>query len=832
MCLPLMQPLTEIFSADKRYNQSPSHVQSLVKSTGSNNLLGSSVPIDQQLPAITEPPKAQHDSGYHGSLDDMDIDQDADIPMSIPEKPIKETEAGLSHERRDSAEERTTAERSFHSAKEEAAAQDEDVNDVDRIEAPIIESIPGAFPHEPSLPPIHKPEVESPVSGPAPLPESPPEKQQSVEVQQSPRSSSIGSSPAKPLRKSSLTLPALPPRGLQGTKKSIGNQGSRNSTSEASKGQLNRSSYLGRYTGGKSLGGSRPAEEDIMEVAAEEDAMEVDNAEEKEPMTQIHNKDSTQRLHDRINLLSKTQPSRSTKSTTVPTANQPTYPQLAVELSQQEPLDKKEKKDGKTVKIIENEASTHDEDDAWVIPSIPRADTSQYPTLTKSRSVDVMESLVGKENISGIDLGLEPGEREILKMQSPLKYHPAHGYDSPTKVHTKAASTVDLSMTTFKPIEQQKAVSVSNPEFPPRMANITPAGSPTGSKFHLDGHLSASKHKLQSIMKSARGLFSSSARVSNQAKMETMSPSNMKLQKAVAQPGLGGIDELPVFDQPVYPKITEDETSKEESPSKGRKTRSSTEREKELKRQEKAARDFEKQEADLAKAREQERLKAAKFQEKLKATPSTTSLISKSSLEQTSRPIRTSPRRLPAVDKPLPPINSKVEAHAAPSRPQSQLGQAGKNLQPPRRPVRPTAKESTAPKTKEPPVNIRIGTLSGRAPLGGAVIPAAKEECAPPVPSKPMPTAKKPSTASLQTNASTASLKSSVSSNTSRARAPITRKIERKPTAQEEAQRRVAERTAAAEEAKKLANKQATDKKMPFGKEQPQSSVCCTLYFE
>ena len=211
-------------------------------------------------------------------------------------------------------------------------------------------------------------------------------------------------------------------------------------------------------------------------------------------------------------------------------------------------------------------------------------------------------------------------------------------------------------------------------------------------------------------MKTARGLFSSSARVSSQAKMETMSPSNMKLQKAVVQSGLGGIDELPVFDQPVYPKITEDETSKGESPSKGRKTRSSTEREKKLKRLEKAAKDFEKQEIDLAKAREQERLKAAKCQEKqLKATPSTTSLVSKSLLEQTSRPIRSSPRRLPAVNKPLPPIDSKIEAIAALSCPQSQLGQASKTLQPPRRPVRPTVKNNTLSKTKQPPVNIHIG---------------------------------------------------------------------------------------------------------------------------
>lgn len=53
----------------------------------------------------------------------------------------------------------------------------------------------------------------------------------------------------------------------------------------------------------------------------------------------------------------------------------------------------------------------------------------------------------------------------------------------------------------------------------------TPAGSPSGKK-HGEGPLSASKAKLMSVFKSAKGIFASSAGVSAQAKMETLSSSH------------------------------------------------------------------------------------------------------------------------------------------------------------------------------------------------------------------------------------------------------------------------------------------------------------------
>lgn len=791
-CLLLPQPLTEIFSADKRYNQSPSRVQVPAKELK----LTSPKSFEEQFPTITKITRPPHDSVYHGSTEDqMEIDHvECNIQVGASEQK-KQDEV---QDKRVSGEDRTATEGSFHSARENLTTRDVIMIDVGR-DTPILDDIPGSFPKDPLLPAvsvIQEGTIPTSVTSQDEINE-----EISNDIQESSRSSSVGSSPPKPLvRKSSLTFAALPAREPLGTKKSIGNQGSRISNSDGIKGPINRSSYLGRYTCGKSLGGAKPAENDDMEI---------DNDQEKEPETQMHNKDATQRLHDRINLLGKTQPSRTTKSVA---SQQLTYPDLSANSQEGYAI---EKNSDKTVKMA-TDPSVGEEDD-WILSTAVKGNTPERPTLSKSRSMDVMEQIIGKENISGIGLGLAPGETEISKQQSPLKYNPAHGYDSP-RMYTKAASTVDLSTTTYQPPGPQNAISVSNPAFLPIVTTTTPAGSPSSSKFHIDGHLSASKHKLQSIMKSARGLFSSSAKVSNQAKIETMSPSKQKLRNPAVHSGLQDFSKIQTFTQSTYPNVYS-ESVRAESPSKVRKTRSSTEKERELKKQEREVKEREKQEADLTRARELERQKATKFQENPKVTLSIISLVSKSSLEETSKPIRISPRRLAALNKPLPPINIKVEVTATSATSQSQIAQPSKTLQPPRRPVRPAVKDNTLPKVKQPPVSIRIGPLLNRAPINGSSVPSSQEEPAPPVPAKPM--VKPGSTISRQTNASTASLKSSLSSNTSKARIPITRKIERKPTAQEEAQKRIAERVAATEEAKKAAYRQALERKQMLGHNQP-----------
>ena len=319
-------------------------------------------------------------------------------------------------------------------------------------------------------------------------------------------------------------------------------------------------------------------------------------------------------------------------------------------------------------------------------------------------------------------------------------------------------------------------------------------------------------------MKSARGLFSSSARVSNQAKMETLSPSTMRVRHVAVGSELKEIAEVSGQGLPLYPDLPLAEPDRPESPSKGRKTRSSTEREKEEKRKEKEAKERQKADAELAKVREQERQKAAKTQERLKTVGELSNSMAPktSTLEQVGKPVRQSPRRLVNQEKQQVPTEPKIAATVATgsSRPISQASQIAKPKEL-RRPVKPT--REAVQKPKPAPVSIRVGTFSQRIPLTSSTL-SSQQDVGSSTQVKPGMSVKKASTVSQQTAASTASLKSSVSSNASRPRAPIVRKIERKPIAQDEAQKRL--QTKATERGTVLDNQKKTTQKQVVEKRQ------------
>ena len=740
--------------------------------------------------------------------DDMDVDAMEDTVPEVPQDaepmPI-DTQYKVDAAKRVSIEDRTT-EGSFHSARENVTSRDVAMTDGPEREGTMSVDLPGSFPKDASAPQAPLSSVAAQVK---PIEEA---KDRAVDMEdqgqpaESPDSTVDGSSPPKGLvRKSSLTFASLPAREPLATKKSIGNQ-ARTSNADMSKNTVfNRSSYMGRFTGGKSLGGTRNVDEDRMEVDDDEKALDDDDNTE-DHTKKLHNKSSTQELQKRINLLGKTQPARPTKSIPSVATQQPAYPDLrdAIHNNENEGRPAKAPAEERTV-------SHADEEDDWIMPSAPKVQTEERPTLSKSRSVDVMEHIQGRENISGADFGLKPGESAQARQQSPLRYHTDAKRTSPSKIIAKAASTTHLAFANSpRPSGPQKPVSVSNPTFPTE--STTPPGSPA-SKFHLDGHLSASKSKLQSIMKSAKNLFSSSARISNQAKMETMSPSPMRIRKHVPGVGLNEIAEMSAQEQPVYPNLDPEKMAPPESPTKGRKTRSSTENEQ--KKREKEEKERQRAEEELKKAREQERQKANKFQEKMKAsTPPTTAepLVPKAStLEATSKPIRQSPRRLQNREENHTDGPSTKLVVAEPSRPQSQASLIAKPKEI-RRPTKPT--KDTAPKPKPQPVSIRIGMPSQRIPLNSSSVASSQQEHGIPA-QKHAPPSKKPSTAS-QASTSVASLKSSVSSTSSKAKAPMIRKLERKPTAQEEVQKRVQqqrEARAAAEEAKKTAQKQVFEQR-------------------
>ena len=805
--------------------------------------------VNRDQPVPRKATKQNTDSGYHGMTEDeMEVDEGPlksgpEVLDRLPEP----MQVDLPQETVQDEEHRTT-EGSFHSARENLTTRE--VRDVQEPEATDGTKMDNSFHAEATLP--------------DPLPSEPQnttttthaqDDQESVlgdenQVSDAEHSSSQGSSPVKPLlRKSSLTFASLPAREPLTTKKSIGHQATRASIVDTAKNTaLNRGSYLERFTGGKSLGAMHQTDIDVMDGDEDErPALAREESDADGKLAMLHNKSSTQRLQERINQLGKIQPARPTKSITSAVAPpQPVYPELPNNSSQASPPNK----DVSYAEASKQPVSMamEDDDDDWIMPPAARSEQKNRPQLLKSRSVDVMEQVSGKESVSGHDFGMGPKEIDAAKQRSPLRNLVSAEQAAAGKALYKSISTTALSSTEPLELGHQKAISVSNPTFP-STSTTTPPGSPA-SKLHLDGHLSASKSKLQSIMKSARGLFSSSAKISSQAKMETMSPSTMKLRNHVQESVLGDIMESVGRGQPTYPTLPGSHHHQAlESPAKGRKTRSSTE--KEEKRKEKEAIERQRAEGELEKARERERQKAAKHNEQMKATNISkalaNSVIGSSTLEQTSRPVRQSPRRLQNRDEKATPANELKSSQLMgppPSRPQVHASGIQKPKET-RRPIKPT--KETIPKPKPQPVSIRVGTLGGlsqKIALANASVANHQDHPAPTQAKQTMPT-KKASTASQHSTTSTASFKTSISSNTSKPKSLVAaerkreqdereaqRKLEQKKeierkraAAQEEAHRRELqqrqeaekererERSAAAEEAKRLAQKQAFDKR-------------------
>lgn len=616
-------------------------------------------------------------------------------------------------------------------------------------------------------------------------------------------SSSAESSPAKPLvRKSSLTFAALPAREPLTTKKSIGAQVSGTSHFEQSRATMNRGSFLGRFTGGKSIGSLR--QPDIVH-ATSDDEMDIDKTEKhalareesdgETKITKLHNKSSTQRLHEKINMLGKSQPARLTKS--IPAAailTQPNYPDLAA-FDSVVATTSQISTETKVVSIPSN-----DDDDDWIQP--PQTDPGELkrPQLPKSISVDVMEDIRGKRNISDQQFGIGNYDRDPVKESSPLRQNvipdpqcseriysqPALAYTPKSPLKTAAQSLLETAAAPTSTLEPE----TSHGGF--TKTSTTPTSTPSPKRY-VDGPLSASKSKLQSIMKTARGLFTSSAGISAQAKMETMSPHSTRKR---------GRDQAPIENEnpsakparTLEDRMLADSHCKKQTKAaafeqctstlarsdEGRKTRSSTE--KEVKRKEGEARERERIESELEQSRETEERNVVAQNRDLRST-NLTDVSQHAEVEETkitnhmkqNKPIRQSPRRAQNQQKPMKADghmenqpneadnSQKTHLMAPPLNPHQQPSHIQRPKEP-RRPVKP-AKEA-APKPKPQPVAIRVGTLSQRIPLTNAAISSTLQDSLPPAPPpKQSGPVKKPSTASLQSSVSNNSLKSSVTTN-------------------------------------------------------------------
>lgn len=635
----------------------------------------------------------------------LTVEQEQNSPVpeksSVPEKsPARAQEAPTN-----AVEEQRTTEGSFHSAKEdmtsleiskelseppEAAVEENASNDL--VPEIPLQSIPGSFPPQ-NLATVDAMDLGGIEN------ESALEDNNSIDVLGSP---SEGSSPVKPLiRKSSLTFAALPAREPLTTKKSIGSRISGTAHLEQSRATMNRGSFLGRYTGGKSLGGTRQPDhinngpEDSLDVdQAEMPHISREESDGDAKMARLHNKSSTQRLHEKINMLGKSQPSRPTKSIpAAPVITHPIYPDLP-DFEEQPPTS--EQPSSKNVGV---NGPDNDDDDDWIEPpQLQERSTAEMP----EKSTTIIEPV--SKNGNGVQKRstTEMLEKSINIIEPVSKNGNGLQERSTAEMLEKSIAIVEPASKNGNGVQ----------------ASTTPFGTPS-SKRYVDGPLSASKSKIQSIMKTARGLFTSSAGVSAQAKMETLSPHATRT-RSQAQ-GLKGGDTprtklkgLPVEngmfseikpDQQVQVVICKPQANTPTKNTEDRKTRCSTE--KEEKRKEQEAKERERVDSELERAREMESRKA---------------------------------------------LSKHPQAQS------SQL-QRPKDL---RRPVKP-AKE-TAPKPKPQPVAIRVGTLSQRIPLTNTALSSSLSESLAPPPPKQPGLVKKASNISLQTSSSNTSLKSSTTS--------------------------------------------------------------------
>jgi hypothetical protein len=746
-------------------------------------------------PIVSATPKLDNpstDSSYHGMAEDeMDVEVDtlasslsAAQETKVDPLPVEQSVNEEQEPTGQEARERTT-EGSFHSASEEiamAGMKNEKQNMVkERAETVDVQNYDSTASDPRSSPGAIMPEfglnntmdvVE--VDNESVLAENP-----SLDAS---HSSSAESSPAKPLlRKSSLTFAALPAREPLTTKKSIGGRISGTTHFDQQRGTIGRGSVLGRYTGGKSLGGLRQADH-VQDQ--QNDEMEVD-----EP-------DKPTLCQEETNKPESSKPLVPSKSISVATTvTQPIYPVLAISDTQ---LPQFEQATAKSPKI---QAPTNDDDDDdWIqSPQLPPNNSKRLNAVKQfpaSGGKEVISKQIPDGQIRTGNHHSDAPKISSAPKQISVPDSPRDGRELSKRL-SEVKQGFNLDGTEAGPLEVDDAPanalnSAAGLQHPSK-GSTTPHGTPA-SKRYVDGPLSASKSKLQSIMKTARGLFTSSAGVSAQAKMETLSPHSMRTRgqtRGAVAAEKPSVKVKPVLvqnksstnvstdregrrmEEQVCPKISEHAYE-------GRRTRSSAE--KDEKRKEKEARDQERLDPESKQREEAEEQIANLEQHEQVAADSQTVVTETKEVHgamsgRSSKPVRQSPRRgqnqLEAEKEttypqghtaasenlepsyPIAPPSAQVQAN-------SSLFQKPKDV---RRPVKP-AKEGPS-KAKPQPVAIRVGTLSQRIPLMNAAIPSGSQDTLPPPPARQPGLVKKPSNASISTN----NLKSSISSNVGKPKA-------------------------------------------------------------
>ncbi|KAG9259276.1 inner centromere protein [Emericellopsis atlantica] len=561
------------------------------------------------------------------------------------------------------------------------------------------------------------------------------------------QSKSDASSPLQPVvRKSSIHFASLPAREPMTGGKATGAR-----TSRLSHLDHNRRSHFGRQADDKTAG--HHTQSGTEEVGDHREPMEIDDqGSADKPSTVLnHNKTYTQRLQDQINRLGKSQPrpSKSVHSVQVPDVTGP--PPVEGPKSPSP----KTKEPATTTPGAFPEDEDEEEDD-WVSQPPPTAAAvaeqtqSPRPALPKSHTADVMEGIHDADYVGGAMLAPSTTEQEERAVSPQRKPATGLGHGKSASVSVAPMIAPDIAEQT---LPLTKATSISNASIMDPSGSKSPAKTP--SRGFRDSPLKQVKNKLSSILKSSRGLLASSAALSAESKTSMLSPSTTRL---AAHAGASAST------LSLASKNQGDSEDVGKGAPVARRTRASTEREKEEKRVEKETKRMEEQELKLEKAREKERVKARVFSKEQERVISMEQqkeqqLPPPTAAKESSKATRSSPRKAqrPVEMSDLPDDHDIDMADAAPAAPPASSTKTAAPSQIARkeikRPTKPT--RDAQPKPKQAPTVIRVNTGS-QQPLYQAT---AQSSIA--VPETPVTTqlGSKASKASLQRQTSVQNLK-------------------------------------------------------------------------
>ncbi|GKU00761.1 inner centromere protein pic1 [Fusarium langsethiae] len=584
------------------------------------------------------------------------------------------------------------------------------------------------------------------------------------------QSQSDGPSPVRPGFRNSLQFASLPAREpLTAGKARV---------SRTSHIDPKRTSYLAR---GKSL--ASHAGEDVSDESDQDD-MEVDelpsvpqpkNAEE---LALHHNKTYTQMLQDKISVLGKSQPSgsRPSKSIHSITSSQQPQPVSQSVPEPQSPPRRSLKKQEMTTTPGAFPQDDEDDDD-WIVPPTtqPSVAVPTRPSLSKSRTADIMEGIHGKQTLGSFDL-----DEDRASIRSPARAHSQR--ERPSYMgHSKSSSVPAVPM--FTTSERQEGSPLKKTVFgsdsPPRPATAVSVVSAVGSsspskspsRLFRDSPLKHLKNKMSSILSTSKGLMASSAALSAEGKSSLLSPSRVQLGTFPAD-SEESVAHKPSIESFRSGSTTTDQQSNAPRPV-AKRTRASVEREKEEKRREKEARFQAEQMDKLEKEREKEREKARVFsKEQEKLANLEKQVVARKEAEPpvqaTPQPKRTSPRRAKPQEEPdnrftepemeIVDAPSLVPPPVSRSAAPSQLSRA-KEI----RRIGKPARETTTKSKPAPTVHIKVNTGSQLHP--GSSVANGYQDFGASTSSQPPQMSSKASKASMQPKSSASGFATSTGSN-------------------------------------------------------------------